>query len=152
VVRHFDVDPRHTVVLERGAATRSNLPGSAESTGQGTRSPESVKALSYAADVVELTARLDAPGWVILTDAYHPGWQATVDNNPATIEPAYYAYRAVKVDAGTHTIRMTFNPPTWQTGRIVTLLSLVATTLALLTLLALSRRTRRRAPLTSHNS
>lgn len=130
-LRRFDVDPRHTVILESGTPVTSTLPGSIEAALGGGPRTESVKAITYAPDVVELTVKATAPGWVVLTDAYHPGWQATLNNNPVTIEPAYYAYRAVKVDTGDHTIRMTFSPISWQIGRAISLISLAATFVAL---------------------
>ncbi len=141
VVRKFDVDPRHTVVLESGTPVTSTLLGTVEAAKAGGLRTESVKAISYTPDVVVLEVKAAAPGWVVLTDAYHPGWQATIDNRPAIIEPAHYAYRAVKVDTGDHTIRMTFSPPSWQLGRALSLISLVATFLSL-ALLMLGRRKR----------
>ena len=141
IVRRFDVDPRHTVVLERGVPVTSTLLGTAETAKAGGLRTETVRAIRYAPDTVELEVKAEAPGWVVLTDAYHSGWQATVDDRPAVIEPAHYAYRAVKVDTGTHTIRMTFSPSSWQLGRILSVLAVVVTVLALALLIL--RRGRR---------
>ena len=41
---------------------------------------------------------------------YQPGWQVTIDDQPADIARANYILRAMNVPAGTHTIEMRFDP------------------------------------------
>src|SRR5206468_4333913 len=89
----FDVEPRHTVILESGQATRSAAKGTAEPGATG----ESVRATRYTPNAVDIEVTATSPGWLVLTDAWYPGWQATVDRASTPIEPAYYAYRAVHV-------------------------------------------------------
>lgn len=143
-LRRFDVDPRHTVLLESGATQKSNLMGTAEAYALGWPTDEFVRATRYSPNAVDLTVRADAPGWVVLTDAWYPGWEATVDGQPATIEPAYYAFRAIRVEAGEHKISMQFRPPTWVWGRIISLVSLAGVLLGLGALFLLARRSQKR--------
>lgn len=144
-IEKFYVDPRHSVLLESGTPTRSDLPGTAEAAASGKPTTESVRATRYTPNEVDIEVKANAPGWVVLTDAWYPGWQATMDNNQSVpIEPAFYAYRAVRVDAGTHTISMQFRPATWVWGRAVSLASIVITLLALAWLLARGRRLAKR--------
>lgn len=151
--RRFDRDPRHTVILESGQGVESTLPGTAEPNAlQG----ESVRATSYTPNSVDLDVKATAPGWLVLTDAWYPGWEATVDGKPVPIEPADYAYRAVKIEPGTHTVSMRFRPTSWRWGRVVSLVSVVAA-LAALVLLALwprisARRKARDAQVVRSNS
>jgi hypothetical protein len=130
-LRRFDVDPRHTVILESGTSTPSNLPGTAEVYAQGGSPSEYVRAESYSPNTVILDVNAEAPGWVVLTDAWFPGWEATVDGVPARVEPAYYAYRAVRVEEGRHRLVMRFTPDPWRTGRVVTLVSTAAALIGL---------------------
>ena len=119
-LRRFDVEPRHTVILESGTPVPSKEPGTAEPGNTG----ESVRATRYTPNAVDITVKANTPGWLVLTDAWYPGWQATVDGRPAPIEPADYAYRAVHVDAGEHQVSMQFRPSSWVWGRALSLLTL----------------------------
>jgi hypothetical protein len=115
-VRAGDFDPTMTVILEEGQPLDT----------QPTVSALSI--LQYDLNAVTIAIETDQPGYLVLADAYYPGWQATVDGQPATIERANYAFRAVYVPAGQHTIQFVFNPMIWKVGLSVsgvTLLVLV---------------------------
>lgn len=49
-------------------------------------------------------------GVVVFSEIYYPGWQATIDGQPADIARADYILRAMNVPAGKHTIEMWFDP------------------------------------------
>jgi hypothetical protein len=85
-------------------------------------------------DRVVLRARLGCRGLMVLSDAYYPGWRATVDGNPAPIYEAYGALRGVVVEAGAHTVEMRYRPAVVWVG-----LGVSTTTLLLLVVLALRR-------------
>jgi hypothetical protein len=79
----------------------------------------------YQPERVELVVRLDTPGWLVLTDAYYPGWQATVDGEPVEIIPANLMFRAVPLPAGEHAVLFEFKPDSLRLGAIVTGLALL---------------------------
>ncbi len=64
--------------------------------------------------VVETDA-LD-PAYLVVSDSFDPGWSATVDGKPATIYPAYCAFRAVYVPKGTHTVVFVYRPAGFMLG------------------------------------
>ena len=138
-LRRFWVDPRHAVILESGQPVESNLPGTAEPDASNS---ESVRAVYYEGDSLQLRVRATAPGWLVLTDNWYPGWEATVDGAPAPIERAYSTYRAVRVDPGEHVVTMRFSPASWRWGRIASLAVLASALVALGALLYLMRRPR----------
>jgi hypothetical protein len=140
-VRRFNVDARHSVILESGSAVESDLPGTAEVPVGG---PEVVSASRYSPQEVVLDVTATAPGWVVLTDAWYPGWEATIDGKSVPVEVAYHAFRAVKVGAGQSTITMQFRPAGWAWGSLISILAVLAVLAALVILVVLPWRVGRK--------
>jgi len=55
-------------------------------------------------------------GWLVLSDAYYPGWQAEVDQIKSTIYPANGLFRAVNIPAGEHEVIFRYRPLSFQVG------------------------------------
>ena len=105
-IRADNFDPTRTVILESGQPLNAQ--------------PVSELALlSYGIEHVTVGVVADQPGYLVLADAYYPGWQATIDDQPAPIERANYAFRAVFVPPGEHTVHFIFNPAIWKVGLVV---------------------------------
>ncbi len=64
----------------------------------------------HAANRVTITADLQCRGMVVLTDAWYPGWRATVDGKSARIYEVDGGVRGVIADAGRHVIEMRYRP------------------------------------------
>jgi len=109
-------DPAGEVVLAEGTET----PGAGRA---GT-----VRVLEHRHDRVRMAADLDRAGYVVLVDAYDPGWKATVDGTSATILRANAAFRAVHVAQGRHVVEMVYRPMSMMVG---TALSAAATLMGL---------------------
>jgi hypothetical protein len=116
-----DFDPAREVVLPEGPVLES---GAANG---------SCRIVDLRPDRVEIDAQVDAPAYVVLVDAYDPGWQATIDGRPAPVLRANVAFRAVQVPAGTHRIRFVYRP--WSV-RVGLAISGLATALLLVLSLA----------------
>ncbi|HOU41050.1 MAG TPA: YfhO family protein, partial [Promineifilum sp.] len=112
-------DPARVVVLEGGQALAAE-PGQA-----------TITIDRYGPNEAAFTTETDRAAYFFLSDVYHPDWQATVDGRPATIEVANYAFRAVYLEPGQHTVEMRFRPAGWAAG-------VAATAGALVTLVALA--------------
>jgi hypothetical protein len=90
------------------------------------------KALAWGAvtaNRVELNVQASSPTMLVLSDVYYPGWIATLDDRPATIYPANFAFRAVLVPGGAHRVVFQFDPVSWKIGLLisaVTVLGLAA--------------------------
>jgi hypothetical protein len=113
-------DPHHEVIIMK--------------TGRNLAFPNQtpVKAGSVPVTIVKDSPRqiiltVDAPtaGYVILADTHYPGWQATVDGQPAVIWPANLAFRAVAVEAGRHQIEYVYHPRSFALGLGVSIISLL---------------------------
>ncbi len=86
---------------------------------------DQARIVSYQPERVEIAATLDTPGWLVLTDTYYPGWNATVDGNPVEILPVNVMFRAVGVPAGEHIVVFEFKPRSLQLGVLVSGLALI---------------------------
>jgi len=80
----------------------------------------------YEPTLVELTARLDRPGFVVLADVDYPGWTLTIDGVPSPILRANRLMRGAAVQAGTHTLVYTYDPPSVKIGAAISLAGLAA--------------------------
>jgi hypothetical protein len=88
-----------------------------------------VSMVSYEPERVVLRVEADSAGWLVLTDAYYPGWEATVDGERAGIVRADILFRALPVEAGTHEVVFSFRPLSVRVGSMI---SISAAVLALL--------------------
>ena len=70
----------------------------------------------YEPQRVELTARLERPGVVVLADVYYPGWTLTIDGRPAPLYRANRMMRGAATASGTHTLVYTFQPRSFYVG------------------------------------
>ena len=77
---------------------------------RGGGSANTVTIRSYTPERIEIAVETDADGYLVLTDAYYPGWTATVDGTPVEIERADVLFRAVRVPAGASEIIFTYQP------------------------------------------
>jgi hypothetical protein len=76
----------------------------------------------------QVILRVEAPqaGFVVLTDTFYPGWQATLDGQPVPVWPANVAFRAVAVEeAGPHTVIFSYNPRSFTVGLWISGLTLL---------------------------
>jgi hypothetical protein len=70
----------------------------------------SVKITDYNLNDLALQADMTAPGFVVVSDAWYPGWQARIDGERVPLYRANSIVRAVFVPEGDHQIEMVFRP------------------------------------------
>jgi uncharacterized membrane protein YfhO len=78
------------------------------------------------ADHIVLEVDVDRPGYVVLADAFDPGWQATLDGAAVTLLRANLAFRAVATPSGRHTVELVYRPRALWAGLFVSAASLLA--------------------------
>ena len=99
-------DPTRDVVLEEGQSqpTLTAAPATDDHAG-------SVRITRYENTIVEIEVHANRPGYVVLNDAWHSWWRATIDDGEdVEILRANVLFRAVPVPAGDHRVRFEFKP------------------------------------------
>ncbi|MGB7156466.1 MAG: hypothetical protein WBD40_00285, partial [Tepidisphaeraceae bacterium] len=117
------VDPRNGALIEErpGYWTRR---GSGDAAGEVTYvapSPEEVR----------VRVRRGSGGWLVVSDAFAPGWRATIHDQPEPLVAAFGVLRAVAIPAGSVEVVFKYEPVEWRRavlmsggGGVVTLLLL----------------------------
>jgi hypothetical protein len=101
-------DPTEAVVLHAAAAAVAELsPASAE---------ETVTVERNGPNALTVQVQADAPGYLVLSEVWYPGWRATVNGASTPVLRANHALRAVYVPAGTATVELWFAPSLWRWG------------------------------------
>ena len=118
------VDLTRTVILDEHLAPELRPVPSAGSAG-------SSDVTHYENTRVEIHTNSDARRLLVVSDVHYPGWSATIDGNPAPILLANYAFRAVSVPAGAHTIVMRYRPVSVYAGALISLIAWAAVAIAL---------------------
>ena len=79
----------------------------------------------YSNDAMTVDVQAPEAGYLVLSEIWYPGWQATVDGAPAVVEQVNGTFRAVPVPAGSSTVALHFQPATFQWGLIAAAVGLV---------------------------
>lgn len=113
-VARGDLDPAWTTFLDAA------LPVAA-----GHTSGATVRVTAARDGLLRLEARLTGDGYLVVTDNYYPGWQATLDGEPVRVVRANLLSRALYAPAGRHQIEFRFVPTSFRAGLYLTLLALL---------------------------
>lgn len=121
-------NPREDVILEERPQIELKLSSAQDST---------VRIIGYSPNIVKLEANLSAAGFLVLSDTYYPGWKVYVDDKEGRIYLANYAFRAVYLDKGQHTVRFIYRPLSFKIGLYLSISTLV---IALIGIILLMRK------------
>jgi hypothetical protein len=97
------------LTTEPSVAGRYSLPG--ETT---------VRWIADDPDRIELETEARAPAFLVVADAYFPGWSAQIDGAATPLVRTNLIVRGVRVPAGRHRVRMTYEPEGWWAATTVT--------------------------------
>lgn len=107
------IDLRRTVVLEKNPHVPfGSTIGSAN-------------IIIYTPNEITIATNAKNASLLFLSDAYYPGWQALVDGRQTEIYRADYAFRAIIVPAGEHTVVFKYRPMSFIMGCIVSFLGIL---------------------------
>jgi uncharacterized membrane protein YfhO len=75
---------------------------------------------------IALRTTRTGPGWLVIAQAWYPGWKARVNGIETPILRANYAFGAVKLDAGASRIELDYEPKSLIVCGVITLASALA--------------------------
>ncbi len=112
LIRDRAMDYRSQATLEPG----TEVPPLGPATG-----PEPITLRKYGPNSIEAEVTLTAPGILVLSEVWYPGWYAIVDDGPP--QPTLCVntlLQAVPVPAGTHRVEFVYRPDSLRRGVMVT--------------------------------
>jgi hypothetical protein len=108
-------------VFQRVILSAMNAPTLSAST---NTTSDAVSLLRYAPEASSWRIQCNAPHYLVTTDAYYPGWNATLDGHSVPIYRANLAFRAVYIPAGDHVLRYRYQPKSVRDGAVLSLAAL----------------------------
>jgi hypothetical protein len=108
------------------AVTSTPVPGLPQAPAVGaTRAATGASAhlVSYGGQRAVIRATATARSLLVLTDDFYPGWSATVDGHPATVQRVDYLLRGVALTPGSHTVVFSYQPASWTVGWLISAIS-----------------------------
>ncbi|HJP31280.1 MAG TPA: YfhO family protein [Candidatus Latescibacteria bacterium] len=113
-LRDGRLDLREVVVLE--GPPQISLPGP-----EADRSGDSVTPVEYDYHDGVIRVKTQATGarMLVVSDNYHPNWEATIDGDAVEIVRANYVWRAVPVPAGEHDVEFTYHSAPVAIARVI---------------------------------
>ncbi len=125
-------NPASTALVEPGSdpGSRSGSwpgPTSETAVGRGTAPATgggSATVRSIGDGRIRVTVTSSGGGFLVLSESFYPGWQATIDGTAATIVLTDGALQGVRIPAGEHIVDFVFASPTLRRGAQLSLLGL----------------------------
>lgn len=102
-------DPARIVLLH----TDGDAPMEARGAG-----PSVAAVVAAHANGMTVRVNASAPGYLVLSEVWYPGWRATVNGQPTAVLRANHALRAIPIPAGEATVVLRFAPQPWRWGLV----------------------------------
>lgn len=109
-------DLHHTALLE------ASLPVAIEQAGE---TGESVHFRYYDPDCLAMDVNMGAPGLLVLSELYYPGWRAKVNGKPAAIYRVDGGLRGIAAARGFSRIELEYKPMSFYAGAAISLATLL---------------------------
>ena len=89
---------------------------------------------SYAPGHIAMTLGAPAPkgSALVVSENYYPGWRATIDGKPATVERADLSLMGIPLPEGAKKVELEFSSDTYKEGKAITLAALLVAIAAVL--------------------
>ena len=121
ILKQSNFNPRKIILLdesERNYVLSNNISA-------GSSDQDKVVSTNYTPNRLDLRSDSPSSTILLLSELYYPGWKAYVDNKDVPILRADYLLRAVKLDAGQHSITVIYRPMSLYIGSIITIFTIL---------------------------
>ena len=118
-MKNDDIDFSKRTLLEDGKNKAGTLKEGS------INSLDRVTIKQYSPNSVSVEANCEKGGYLVLSDAYFPGWKAWVDGAEEEILPANYFMRAIQLKPGMHQIKFVYFPRSFKIGLIISFATLL---------------------------
>ena len=108
-------DPAKTALIEESQAFQTT---SLDSSGK-------VSIVQMEDTEIVLQTQSVSDSFLVTSDIYYPGWEATIDGQPTALYRTDYVLRGIALPAGSHEVRFEYHPQPFYTGTTITILSLL---------------------------
>jgi hypothetical protein len=109
--------------LEDSALIEGELPQLAL---PGPDEEEAVRVVSSSSDSLVLETTTTAPGFLVISEMFEPGWQASVDGRDVDILPTNHILQGIALPEGSHTIELRYEPVALRAGLAISGLAIFA--------------------------
>jgi hypothetical protein len=92
---------------------------------QSERFKASSTVTNYDNENIKIRTSSNEPGYLVLSEIFYPGWQATVDGKKASILRGNYMLRVLALERGEHEVHLYFVSWPFRIGAFVSLMTLV---------------------------
>ena len=114
-----ELDLLERLDLRVAAVVDGEAGASAASEGDGAR------VAAYRPGGLELEVSTSNRRFLVISEVWHPGWQATLEGEPLALQRTNLALMGAWVPPGRHRIELEFTPLAWSLGRAISGLSLL---------------------------
>jgi hypothetical protein len=118
-IKHLNFNPLQEVVVDALPAELSEPQSKEEFAGR-------VEIISRDVNSYRFRVEASAPGIIVVSQNFYPGWNATIEGRPVSVFPANHALTGIAVPAGSHEMHFEFESPALRLGASVSLISLLA--------------------------
>ena len=117
VKKLFDpsVDIRQTVILSQEPQLKPEPDPTA-----------TIDVISYTPNKIKFKVKANKNQLLFLSDTYYPGWQAKIDGQKSPVIAADFAFRAIAIPKGEHSVEMYYLPESFTTGLKIAALTFFA--------------------------
>jgi len=133
LMKKSSIDYSKTVVLEQnpGISLDKNMAANAN-----------IKCIDYKSNSIKYEVNSDENFIFVQSEIWYPAWKAYIDGNKVPVLHANYCLRAIAVGKGKHNIEFKYDSEAYNTGRLLTLITIILSSLGIVLALVLGKRTK----------
>jgi len=111
-----DFSPREKVLLYEAVPSFQTM---------GKDSLATCEILDYQPNRILISVKTERPGFLVLSENYHPDWKAKVGGEEKKIYRAYHTFRAVEIPKGEYEVLFYYDSKSYKIGSLLTIIGTI---------------------------